>query len=239
MLRKVNARVHAAVPRTVPKVFTATVLVTAVTLLASPVSAEWYRYQNENDVTVLAQYVPPEFARKGYTVLDNNGRVLRVVPRQLTPAEIAVRDRELKRQEEIEAEQKAALEHDKHLMQMYATPEEVEFARDRTLKDIEKTINTLKSDIQRLEGQRRVYETQAAERERSQMPVSRELLQNIETVDFQIDKKQKDIEARREEQDKVREDYARDLDRIYELYGVERPTEKDQAAKIPVASSGH
>lgn len=241
LLRKVNAPVGAALTNGVLRVLAAWSCVTFVTLGAAPVSAsEWYRYQDENGVVVMAQSVPPNFAHKGYAVVNDDGRVLRVVPRQLTPEEIVVRDRELARQAAIEAERQAALDHDKKLMELYATPEEVEFARDARLKSIEQKINTLKSDIQRLEGNLRVYQTQAAERERGQMPVSKDLLQNMETVQFQISEKQEEIEKRREEQDKVRDDFARDLDRIYELYGLQRPTPSEaQAEKMPVASSGH
>ncbi|MFZ1293606.1 MAG: DUF4124 domain-containing protein, partial [Pseudomonadales bacterium] len=59
-------------------------------LVASGVShaqVRFYRYQNADGVTVIDDRVPPQFAQKGYAILDSNGRVVEVVPRALTEAE--------------------------------------------------------------------------------------------------------------------------------------------------------
>lgn len=186
-------------------------------------AGEWYRYQDDNGVLVMSHHVPAKFAHKGYTVVNDAGRVLRVVARQLTPDEIVLRDEELARQAEIEAQRQAVLDHDLKLMDLYATPAEVEFARDRKIAAMDTEINTLKGEIQRLRSKQRLYETQAAEKERGQMPVSREILHGLETVQHEIADKQGDIEARQREQNETREEFALDLDRIYELYGLSRP----------------
>ena len=186
-------------------------------------ASEWYRYQDDNGVLVMSHHVPPEYADRGYTVVNDDGRVLRVVPAQLSPEEIVIRDRQLEREAELEAQRQLALQHDNELMQLYATPEEVEFARDRKLESIDEAINTLMRDIQQLRNKQRLYETQAAEKERGLMPVSREILTNLETVQHQIAKAQREIEARRKEREQIQEDFNRDLNRIYELYGLSRP----------------
>jgi predicted nucleic acid-binding Zn-ribbon protein len=153
-------------------------------------------------------------------VVNDDGRVLRVVPPQLSAEEIVIRDRELEREAELEAERQSALQHDNELMQLYATPEEVGFARNRKVESIDEAINALKRDIQQLRNKQRLYETQAAEKERGLMPVSREILTNLETVKHQIAKAQREIEARREERERVQVEFGRDLNRIYELYGL-------------------
>jgi hypothetical protein len=200
--------------------------VTLVTLFVGiPVAnaSEWYRYQDDSGVLVMSHHVPPEYAARGYTVVNDDGRVLRVVPRQLSAEEIVIRDRELERQAELEAQRQLALQHDNELMQLYATPEEVEFARNRKLASIDESINALKRDIQQLRNKQRLYETQAAEKERGLMPVSREILTNLETVRHQIAKAQREIEARHEERERVQAEFGRDLNRIYELYGLPQP----------------
>ena len=61
-------------------------------LVASGVShaqVRFYRYQNADGVTVIDDRVPPQFAQKGYAILDSNGRVVEVVPRALTEAATA------------------------------------------------------------------------------------------------------------------------------------------------------
>ncbi len=157
-------------------------LVTLCVGMPAANAGEWYRYLNDDGVLVLSHEVPAEYATRGYTVVDDNGRVLREVSRQLSPEERVVREKELAQQAEVEAQRVAALQHDRELMQLYASPEEVEFARDRKLASVDEMINTLMGDAQQLRNKQRLFETQAADKERSQLPVSKEILSNLETV---------------------------------------------------------
>jgi hypothetical protein len=193
-------------------------------LVATPAAAtEWYRYQDDNGVMVLSHNVPPEFAHKGYSVLNDDGRVLRVVPRQLTPDEIVVRDAELVREAEQQARRDAAAERDRQLMQLYATPDEVEFAMNNKLDQIDDFIAKLKSQMQQKQQQLARYQTQAAEKERGQMPVSRDILSNIDAAEHEIQRISGEIDAKLDEKDAVRVKFKGDLDRIYYLYGLDRP----------------
>ena len=99
---------------------------------------------------VISHHVPPQYAHKGYTVLNDDGRVLRVVPRQLTPEEIRVRDAELERVAAREKAREAAVKRDEELMQLYATPDEVTDAMNRKIKNIEGEIQKLKTESQQL-----------------------------------------------------------------------------------------
>lgn len=201
-------------------------IVTCVAIALQPMPAaatEWYRYQDDNGVMVLSHNVPPEFAHKGYSVLNDDGRVLRVVPRQLTPDEIVVRDADLAREAERQARVDAAAERDRQLMQLYAGPDEVEFAMNGKLDRIDDFIAKLKSEMQQKKHQLARYQTQAAEKERGQMPVSREILTNIDAAEHEIQRITGEIQAKLDEKDDVRADFKRDLDRVYYLYGLDRP----------------
>jgi len=66
--------------------------------VASPAAAEWYRYVNEDGVVVLSESIPPSLVHKGYEVLGDDGKVKRVVARELTPAERAAREAEKPRE---------------------------------------------------------------------------------------------------------------------------------------------
>tara|TARA_A100001037_G_scaffold284564_1_gene291076 strand:- start:328 stop:561 length:234 start_codon:yes stop_codon:yes gene_type:complete len=57
--------------------------------------AELYKYTNEDGVTVLDSHVPARYVKNGYTILSLDGRVLEVVERALTDAEIRDRDQRL------------------------------------------------------------------------------------------------------------------------------------------------
>jgi hypothetical protein len=186
-------------------------------------AGEWYRYLDDNGVLVLSHEVPAEYATGGYTVIDDNGRVLREVSRQLSPEERVVRAKELAQQAEVEAAHQAVLQHNRELMQLYASPEEVEYARDRKLASIDGMINTLMGDAQQLRSKQRLFETQAADKERSQLPVSKEIFSNLETVRQRLAETLREIDARKQERSQTLEDFDRDLKLVYQLYGIPLP----------------
>lgn len=196
------------------------VLLSSLVALAASVpgwAAELYRYRDDNGVLVLDDSIPPRYAAKGYTVLSPTGRVIRVVPPQLTPEEVAERDR---RRAAEEAERKALAERyaaDAELLRLYSSTEDLERARDRKLADIEALISTTRGNIQRLKIQKHNLELRAAELERSGMEVSAELIKNLAAIEAQIRDKEAEIAARAREQETVRKQFSEDLERFRQL----------------------
>src|SRR5690606_13512113 len=89
-------------------------------------AAELHRYVDDKGVTVLSrQGVPPEFIAKGYEVLNDQGRVVKVVP----PAPSA---EEMKR---LVAD-KARARSDAQLLRLYTSPDDVDRARERKLNEL-------------------------------------------------------------------------------------------------------
>ena len=56
-------------------------------LSPAALSADLYRYTNDEGVPVIDYQVPPEHIKKGYEELNDKGVVIRVVPRELTEEE--------------------------------------------------------------------------------------------------------------------------------------------------------
>ena len=126
-------------------------------LLLMPVAAqaELYKYTNEDGVTVLDSHVPARYVKNGYTILSLDGRVLEVVERALTDAEIRDRDQrraEAAERDRIAHEQKIA---DDNLLRLYGAPEDVTRARDTKLASIDGFINTSRSNLARVKAQPR------------------------------------------------------------------------------------
>jgi len=99
-------------------------------------------------------------------------------------------------------------------------------------------INTLMGDAQQLRKKQRLLETQAADKERSQLPVSKEILSNLETVRQRIAETQREIEARQRERSRTLEDFDRDMKRVHELYGIALPIVPELPAtnpEVPIA----
>lgn len=183
-------------------------------------SRQLYRFENEQGVTVLSTSIPPDLVYKGYSIVKEDGTVVKTVPRQLTPGEVAKRDRE-------DAEKKAAEEagvarqrHDEELVKLYASPRDVEEARNRKISSIDTAIATNKANLEGLKLKKEHLEEQAADREREGLAPSADILDNLKILDTQIGEKEREIEARQVEKQHVSDQFQLDLDRIKLLYSV-------------------
>jgi len=185
---------------------------------AQPV--ELYRFENEDGVVVLSHAIPPELVHKGYSVVGEDGTVVRVVARELTPAEVLQHERQLAAEKAAEDAGVARARHDEELMKLYSSARDVEEARDRKILSIETVIATTKANLERLKLQKRRLEQQAADREREGSALSTEILDNLGILEAQIGEKEREIMARKHEQELVGDQFALDLERINLLYGV-------------------
>lgn len=183
-------------------------------------AAELFRYRNGAGVVVLANTIPAEFASQGYTVIDHRGRVIRVVPRQLSKEEIAARTEAEAAERQAEAGRLARRRQDEELLRLYSTPDDVERALARKLESIEGAIDTVEANIQRLRTQKRNLQARAAEIERSGQPIPQQVISGIRSLDVQIEEKQREIASREAEILATREDYAEDRERLSYLLGL-------------------
>lgn len=104
--------------------------------LASP-AAELYRYLDRNGTLVIdRQGVPPEYAGKGYDVLNEQGRVIRKVA-PAPPAE------ELQRREQ--ARQQALA--DEQLRKLYSSVEDVDRAKARKLAELDGLVEIKQANL--------------------------------------------------------------------------------------------
>lgn len=160
----------------------------AALLHATPAAAEgvFFRYENAEGVTVIDDHVPPQFAHKGYQVLNEAGRVIEVVPRALTNAERmqsnnSVIQAQLRREEEARQAR-----YDDMLLARYSTVEDIEAARTRRLNEIKVRINMLKGNIANLKQQLETRQEEAASLERAGQGVPKELAATIESLRGEI-----------------------------------------------------
>ncbi len=172
-------------------------------------AAELYRYTDERGVVVLDRHgVPPQHIGRGYEVLNEQGRVVRVVP----PAPTA---EEMQRQQQAKARAAA----DVQLLRLYASPDDVERARKRKLAELDSIIGITQSNLQSLRTQQETLRAQAAQHERA----GREVPQNLLTQIANLEKEQAGLQRDqvRYQRAKVEADasFARDRERVAELLG--------------------
>ena len=170
-------------------------------------ASELYRYIDDKGTTVLSrQGVPPEFVAKGYEVLNDQGRVIQVIP----PAPSA---EEMKR---ILAD-KARASSDAQLLRLYSTPEDVERARQRKLSELDGLIGVARGNLQSVRTQQANLQSQAADHERAGRSVPAHLLAQIDNQKAEQERLNSDIEryqAARKEADST---FDADRDRLAEL----------------------
>ncbi|MBA1258921.1 DUF4124 domain-containing protein [Pseudomonas oryzihabitans] len=110
-------------------------------LIALPLAgqaAELYRYLDRNGTLVIdRQGVPPEYAGKGYDVLNEQGRVIRKVAPALPAAELDRQARE---------RQQAVI--DGQLRKLYSNVEDVERAKARKLTELDGLMQIKKANLE-------------------------------------------------------------------------------------------
>lgn len=196
-------------------------LVPLLVLLVIPMaaSAELYKYLNEDGVTVLNKYVPPGFVKGGYTILNEDGRVLEVVPRALTPEEIRQREGDLAMSQSLAQKQKEQKEADQNLLILYSTLEDVERARDTKLASIEGYIRTQQDHLRRMLDRKHWHEANLADIERAGGTIGEESLDRIRVIEGRMAIVNSELKGKLSELDVLRINYAADLNRVRELLG--------------------
>ena len=197
--------------------------------------AQFYRYENEDGVTVIGSSIPPNLVYKGYSIIRDDGTVVKTVPRQLTAAEVEQRNREDAERKKREQDGEAQRHHDEDLMKLYASPRDVEEARDRKILSIETALAQNKSNIAQLQLKKTRFESEAATRERDGEPPSPDILDNLKILDTQIADKERDVAARQQELQHTKDQFQLDLDRVKLLYAP--PTNAAPPATTPVSTA--
>jgi hypothetical protein len=180
--------------------------------LAQPLAAaaaEYYRYVNDQGVTVLSrQGVPPEFIGKGYQVLNEQGRVIEVVP----PAPSAEERRRL-------LAEKARAGTDAQLLRLYTTPEDVDRALGRKLAELDSLIGVARGNLQSARTQQGNLQGQAAEHERAGRGVPEHLITQIDNQIAEQQRLKKDIARYQDARKQAQASFAADRARLSELLG--------------------
>lgn len=175
-------------------------------------ATELYRYVDDQGVTVLSrQGVPPEFIAKGYEVLNDQGRVIKVIP----PAPTAEEMRRL-------LADKARASSDAQLLRLYTSPEDVDRARGRKLAELDGLIGVARGNLQSVRTQQANLQSQAAEHERAGRAVPAHLLAQIDNQRAEQQRLQKDILRYQEVRKQAEASFAADRARLSELLGVQR-----------------
>ncbi|KRW71841.1 MULTISPECIES: DUF4124 domain-containing protein [Stutzerimonas stutzeri subgroup] len=172
-------------------------------------AAELYRYVDERGVVVLDRHgVPPQHISRGYQVLNEQGRVIRVVPPAPSAEEFA----------RLQA-QKARDASDAQLLRLYASVEDVERAETRKLAELGSVIGLARGNLQSIRNQRSSLQKQAANHERAGRKVPDNLLAQIKNLEKEEQSLLRDLTRFEKARADAEVSFANDRQRVAELLG--------------------
>lgn len=177
-------------------------------------SRDLYRYINDEGNMVVDDRIPSEYASRGYEILNDDGVVVEVVPRELTAQEQELRGIEEKMAAAAAAEEERLKKWDESLMLRYSTIEDIEAARERALRDLRIRVSILKSNTRSLKQQVENYQAVAADIERSGGTVDLARLTTIEELQSEIKVTERSIVDRHLEVERVQREFQMDINRF-------------------------
>lgn len=185
----------------------------AAVSVADAAGTKLYRYKNDKGVIAVDDHVPPEFAKNGYEILAPDGRVLEIVPRQLTGDEGA-------KKRAADAEAKRLREWDKNLLLRYSSTDDIEAARERAMREIDIRIGILRSNVLTTKAQLEREQEKAADIERRGGSVPEAATANLDKLKVELAGFEESIRERLKEKDDTKASYQRDIDRFKTLQSV-------------------
>lgn len=170
-------------------------------------AVEYYRYTDERGVTVINRLgVPPHLIGKGYEVLSEQGRVVRVVPRVPTPEEYR-----------IQQEEKEQARKDRQLLLLYTRLEDIDRARERKVSDLDGQISIAQGNLLSVNSLQAELREQAASQERAGRSVSPQLLQQIKQTSIDQQRLNKQIAGYLRSKEQLESTYQKNRARLVEL----------------------
>ncbi|MDQ3445742.1 MAG: Atg14 domain-containing protein [Pseudomonadota bacterium] len=116
---------------------------------------------NVSGKTFSGDRMPPECANSEVRELNRDGSLRRVIARPLTQDELRARANEAKKRLEDEDKQLAQRRRDKSLLEAYASDEEIEAARAKSLESAAQAMARAKQRIDGLNGERKKLDDEA------------------------------------------------------------------------------
>lgn len=151
--------------------------------------------------------------------LDTRGIKRGVIDAPLTEAELKARAAGLEETEKAKKLAEQQKRRDDQLLATYAVEDDLNLSRDRKLADIDTQIKSSEATLGSLRKSLARIQAQAADEQRGGKPVSEQTAKTIAANEAQVAKHQTHIEDLKKEQEEVRAQFAKDVERFRELKG--------------------
>ena len=198
-------------------------------LLAIPgvhAHATMYKWVDEKGVTHYGDSIPPEYRNKANIELNQRGVIIKKNDAALTPEQIKAKEEELaKRKQEKETNRRDAV-----LLGTYSNVGEIDLARDRNLRQIDRVIKDTQTQLKSVEDDLKTSRNHAAAYKRENQPVPDGMQMDIETLEKQKQDLEVAIIQKRADAEGLRARFEEDKKRYIEL------TESASASAKPAST---
>jgi hypothetical protein len=133
---------------------------------------------------------------------------------------------------EEEAKRKAAEQkkHDQTLLDTYAVEDDIIYARDRQIAQLNNSINSGEETLKSLTAARDRMRAAATEEKEAKGKVSKSTLTNLQRSEKQVEQHSENLTKKRKEVQAIRARFDADLKRYRELKGIKKPAPPAPAA---------
>lgn len=180
-------------------------------------TAVHYRWKDAAGVVHFADTIPASALAGGYDVVDNNGRMVRHVARELTPAERKAAAAEAARQAAVKrAAQQQNLE-DTQMLSAYPTDKDLQQSQQAQLQQIQTDIATLQTNLRSQEGTLTDLLAHAADLEHAGEPIPADVSRRISEQRESVNQERRALTQRRADLVNAQAKFATQLQRYHAL----------------------
>jgi len=189
-----------------------------------------YKWVDEEGRVHYSDRLPPVDAGKAHSALDERGVTIDQIDAAKTPEQIKqeqeVERLRRERQQLIEKQRTA----DRVLLRTFRTEDDIIMTRDGQVQAVDAYIKITHANIKRLKASLEDLQRQAAARELSGKQIPEKFRQEIEDKNQALKDAYQSIVRREHDKDRIRQSFAKDLQRFRELKQLEQRTDPIQEA---------
>jgi hypothetical protein len=200
--------------------FTSLTLSTAALLmscLTTPLSANTFRWVDENGQVHYSDHIPPQDVNKAYSIINKQGVTINSVEQAKTKEQLEEEQRIQQQKAEQERLARERSTYDHILMDTYTKVSDLEETRDRYIATLEGLIKVAEHKLTSLNHDLDNINKAAANLEREGKAMPEDMRQDIANLQTQIERENNFILAQRAQQKVMREKFAADIQRFQEL----------------------
>ncbi|MDN6318808.1 MAG: DUF4124 domain-containing protein [Marinobacter sp.] len=186
--------------------------------MISQAEAGMYRYTDEQGQLVISNTIPQQATKRGYDILNSNGRVVDSISPAPTEAEIAAREAKKQREEELNIQR----QKDARLLKRFSHPDQAIKAMHRKLDELRGLIQLKRGNISVISSQLDNEQSRAANMERNGRKIPDATLNKIHRLESQIRDIEREISGQVQEIDALKQIFEKDIKRLEKITGESR-----------------